>query len=157
MGITCGIDQSYTSTALVILKDDNLIDFKIIKTDNTDDIYYRCFNIIISSHLFLDYYKPEIINIEGLSFGSRGDAVRQLGGLQFGLVCKLKYEHGYNVYIIPPMTLKKFASGNGRADKNMMINSLPINIITKFKEYGYKKSTGLTDLADAYFLAKFKK
>lgn len=154
MSIKCGIDQSFTATAIVILAYDNLVDFKVFKSDKNDDIFYRCYWITNCITQFIQPFKPDLINIEGLSFGSRGDAVRQLGGLQFSIVNKLRYDLKYNVEIISPKTLKKYATGNGSSDKKLMIDKLPNNILELFTNSGYKKTTGLADLADAYWLAK---
>ena len=59
--------------------------------------------------------------------------------------------------IVPPTTLKKFATGSGKADKNEMIAALPVDVREHFNAQGYKKTTGLTDVADAYWLSTYAK
>jgi Holliday junction resolvasome RuvABC endonuclease subunit len=64
----------------------------------------------------------------------------------------LRFYHGYNIIIIPPKTVKKIATGNGNASKDDMIEHLPKIVREEFAAIGYKKSTGLKDLADAYWI-----
>jgi len=77
-----------------------------------------------------------------------------LGGLQFVIISHLQEVMKREVQIIAPLTVKKQATGNGRAKKNEMIECLPSYNLNKFKKLGYKKTTGLGDLADAYWIAK---
>jgi len=56
---------------------------------------------------------------------------------------------------VPPKSAKKFATGNGNASKQDMIVNLPPNVMQRFMEENYKKTTGLADLADSYFIGKY--
>jgi hypothetical protein len=83
-----------------------------------------------------------------------GNATRDLAGLQFSIITKIKFILQMDIEIIAPPTLKKFATGSGRASKIDMINALPPEVYEHFtKEKKWKKSSGLTDVTDAYFLA----
>jgi len=154
---TIGIDQSYTKTAVVVLQDGELDDFIVFTSNKNDDIFYRCWKLTKDICEFADMKKPDLINIEGLSFASFGDATRNLSGLQFSIVSKLRFELSYVVDIVSPMTLKKAATGSGKAKKPEMIAALPEKVLTKFKDSGYKRANGLEDLADAYHLSVFNK
>jgi len=151
-----GIDQSYTHTGMVLLDNSKLEYFNIISSDKNDDIFYRSWWIANTISDIVLSLNPDYVTIEGLSFGSRGNQTRNLSGLQFSIINKLRFDNKFIVHIVAPPTLKKFATGNGKCDKNLMISSLPENVLTSFKEENYKKSTGLTDLADAYWLAKWR-
>jgi len=153
-----GIDQSYTSSGVVVLDGDFLLHREQIKTSKDEDIFKRSWDIACQIKKIADFYKPGKIRIEGLAFGIRGSATRDLGGLQFMIVNLLRHSNGtkYEVEIIPPLSLKKFATGDGRAKKNLVIESLPQDVHENFLEMGVKKTTGLADMADAYFLAKYK-
>lgn len=153
-----GIDQSYTKTAIVILNDDYLDNFVILSSDKDMDIFTRCWDLTNKISEFVLLHKPDNINIEGISFGSRGDQTRNLSGLQFSIINRLRFVDKFsNINLIAPTTLKKFATGNGRSDKKLMIEALPPDVLDRFKDAGYKRANGLEDLADAYWLAKYSK
>ena len=153
-----GIDQSYTNTGFCVIDYNGLVfDFGTIKTTDKDgDHFDRC--KIISDQVIALAFKhiPTAIAIEGLAYGMRGDATRSLAGLQFVVITALR-EHAFNPEIVAPLTLKKFATGTGKADKKEMIASLPTCVSGMFVSGGFKKTTGLADLADAYFLAMHAK
>ena len=66
--------------------------------------------------------RPALAVIEGFSFGSKGAAVFQLGGLGY-IIRLLLHDAGVPALDIPPSTLKIYATGHGHADKKRVIDS----------------------------------
>lgn len=155
MNIFMGIDQSYTSTGICVIKDDEVAYFDCIKTAKSNDVFHRCWEVTDKIRSLIKEHNPDYVSIEGLAFGMTGNATRDLAGLQFSIITTAKYIDGVNIDIITPLSLKKFATGNGKAKKDDMMAAIPANVLDVFKARGYKKTTGLADLTDAYFLAKF--
>lgn len=152
----CGIDQSFTSTgACVISKDGDLIFADKYASDTNDDIYSRAWEIAGWLSEVAKEHNVAFCVLEGLAFASHGDATRNLAGLQFVLYCVLHFIEGHKVEVVVPTVVKKFATGNGRATKEEIIEKLPTDVLEYFKALGVKKTTGLADLADAYFIAKY--
>ena len=148
-----GIDQSYNCTAWVIINNSGLIeDFGTIKSNKDHDIYTRCNYIINELMDITEKHKVGRIALEGLAFGMQGSATRDLAGLQFVIMLGLR-DIDYPL-VVSPLHLKKAATGNGKATKDEMISALPESIRLQFEAANYKKSTGLHDLADAYWLAR---
>lgn len=149
---TIGIDQSYTCTAMYVLDGDKN-PMITISSSKDDDIYTRANHIASSVVQFANEYKPEVIRIEGLAFGGKGNSTRDLAGLQMLIIVELR-KAGYSPIIIPPTTLKKASAKSGAASKEDMYNALPQSI--KDRLVGYKKTKGLYDLVDAYWLAVYE-
>lgn len=150
-----GIDQSYTSCGICILEDDKLIFGKKLSSIQTEDIYLRAVSIADQIANIVEFHKVDHIAIEGLAFGMRGSATRDLAGLLFTIIIILRQRGLLSPDIITPLSLKKFATGSGKAKKEEMIRSLPVDARTYFDSQNYKKTTGLADMADAFWLAKF--
>lgn len=151
-----GIDQSYTSTGLVILNSQNkIVHHMVISSDPKEDKFKRAWEISEAIKIKVKEYMPCRIAIEGLAFAMQGNATKDLAGLQFLIVSKIKFQLNKKITIVPPNTLKKFATGNGQANKNDMLAKLPENIKTFFEKEKFNKSNGLCDLSDAYFLASY--
>lgn len=152
------IDQSYTCSGIVVLNDGHMEHCEVFKTKKPDDAkdmkqtYHRAFLVSERIAKLAKDYNPDLISIEGLAFGMRGNATRDLAGLQFVIVVELIERLKYDVEVLSPLTVKKFATGSGKAKKIEMIEALPENIHKKFLDLGVKKTTGLGDLADAYFI-----
>ena len=154
-----GIDQSYTSTGMIVLDDNGeIVEIVNIKTDKSDNIFYRAFDIANNIVMKINEYYPECkVAIEGLAFSMKGNATRDLAGLQFVIVTKVYEKFGFLMEIISPLSLKKFATGNGRAKKVDMFGNLSDKVKKIFIENGFKKSKGLYDITDAYFIALYLK
>lgn len=97
-------------------------------------------------------YIIDRVVMEGVSYGSvKGAALVDLAFLSALIRMKL-YQHKIEFFIVAPTEVKKFAVGNGAAEKNVMIMSwkkLDKNIQTLpdwFK---------CDDLADAYFMSRY--
>lgn len=149
-----GIDQSYSCTGFVISEDKRMIHAEVYKTTTENDKFYRSWLIAREASRIAKRFQVDHIIIEDLAFGARGDATRDLGGLLYVLVTKLNVIQQYPMDKIAPTTLKKFATGHGFAKKEHVIEALPPHIRNQFDDIGVKKTTGLSDLADAYFLSQ---
>jgi Holliday junction resolvasome RuvABC endonuclease subunit len=159
--IYLGLDQSFTSSGYCLLNEDNIVDFGVIKTNQEDGDNHDRVNIIINKlEEIYNEHKEIKMSMEGLSFGNNGNAIRNLAGLQYVIINKFKYEMKIgDITIISPKTVKKFATGSGGSSKNkvtkaMMVAALPDDVRTLFKSK-YKVSTGLYDIVDAYWIAKY--
>lgn len=156
-----GIDQSFTSTGMVKLDEKgNLIDFTVIKGEKSKGMQ-KFYNSWEMTNKILTFCKDvDFVALEDLSFGSFGDATRDLAGLQFTVVQRLIFELNIKPQLIPVKTNKKFAktqSGNenfkGKIEKKHMIEWLPEDIKQKFKQKYKTLASGLPDLADAYWIS----
>jgi Holliday junction resolvasome RuvABC endonuclease subunit len=154
---TLGLDQSYNNSGFVIYNGEELVTFFTFKTAKAIDIYDRARQV---AQIVIDTVKAhsiETVNIEGLAFGGKGDATRDLAGLIFTIITTIRNSGlKVTVNIIPPTTLKKFATGSGKSDKALMITAVPGDVLSKFLAAGYKKTTGMADLCDAYWLSQYK-
>jgi len=151
-----GIDQSFTSTGACILdKEGELIFADKYVSDTNDNIYSRAWEIAGWLSETAKEHNVSTCILEGLAFGARGDATRNLAGLQFVLYCVLHFIEGHKLEIVGPGTIKKFATKSGRASKEEMIESLPKHVREYFDALGVKKTTGLADLTDGYYIAKY--
>lgn len=94
------------------------------------------------------------IRMEGSAMGSFGNKSRGDDMTNFSALTKRKMisiKQVKTITIVPPTTLKKFATGKGNAKKD--------EIVLKFYEIfpEYNRSTKDDDIADAYFLSQIEK
>lgn len=153
-----GIDQSYKSAGVCIMNEDSSVcDMYTIKTDKTQgDIFYRANYIAEQVAAVVEKYHPVCLGLEGLAFAKFGDATRDLAGLQFVVVSALRYKYNFEAIVIPsPNEVKKYATGKGNADKVAVYEALPEDIRKTLEAKNYRKTTGLYDIADAYWIAKY--
>jgi crossover junction endodeoxyribonuclease RuvC len=138
-----GIDQSLTSTGVVILDDQGnkimnwAIKSKLRGTERLIDIEERLIGQLKQLNVEKAY-------MEGYAMGIRGGHVFDLGEL--GGVLKVGLHRvGIPVAIIPPACVKKFASGKGNAQKDDMK-------LAVFKRWNAEFPT--IDEVDAYVIAR---
>ncbi len=148
------IDQSISCTAWIIFEGPwhDMTSFGCIKTEKDTEPFglYRRSDYISNKLKFLAKQTDKMVR-EGLGFGgSNSNASRDLAYLVGAIESKCGVFHE-----VAPTRVKKFATGSGKSDKSEMISSLPEHIIKRFKEAGYKKTTGLADLADAYWIGQW--
>ena len=148
------VDQSFTNSGIVVMKDSQMLHCETFKTDKAKDIYTRTWNIVQKIEQVFDEYKPDIIALESLSFSSNGNATRDLAGLQYSAITYFRFIREVEVEIVHIGTIKKFATGFGNAKKIVLLEHLPIDVRKTFDELGVKKTTGLLDLTDAYWLGR---
>lgn len=150
-----GVDQSMTSTGLVV-GGQGMIDFMDVfstkgdKTDNLSD-FKRCMRIRDAVLKVANMYMVDEVFIEGLSFNAPGNSNRQLAGLLYTIVTSLISE-GYQVSVVAPTSLKKFATGKGNAKKDLMMEHLPDEIKEMVDEF---PKSSRDDVTDAYWLCMY--
>ena len=155
------VDQSFTCTGIVVMNDRQSVDHipemvhcEIFKTEKGKDIYLRSWEVVQKLCQMYSDHEPDVVALESLSFSSFGNATRDLAGLQFSIVTYLRYVHEYDVRIVPIGTIKKLATGRGNAKKMELLECLPKDVRKTFDDIGVKKTTGLLDLTDAYWLGR---
>lgn len=143
-----GLDLSLTETGVAAITDDGLT-AEVVKPPKGRNGVYR-----------LEYLEKRIMRaveqhgdvtglaVEGYSMNSKGRVfdIAELGGIMKLAIRKAKIP----AVIVPPKTLKKYVTGNGNADKKIMIS-----VVSK---HWYKTTNdneadavGLAHFAKAYF------
>ncbi|PPD55713.1 MAG: hypothetical protein CTY12_00205 [Methylotenera sp.] len=149
-----GIDQSYTSAGYCIINEnEEVLDFGTIKTTQEDgDIFTRARIITDSLKKIADDNAVDFVGLEGLAFGGFGNATRDLAGLQFLIVDAFGSAY---IKIYAPTSVKKLAVGKkkGKIQKQDLFDSLPEKTKTILTESGLKKTKGLFDVVDSYWIA----
>lgn len=148
------IDQSFTSSGICIFEDGKMIHAERFVTDKALDIYERAWKVADKVVDVAKHFNVSHVGIEGLAFSKFGDATRDLAGLQFVIITRLRFIENMNVVIVPPNTVKKVATGKGNAKKEELLECLPPDIREVFDKMNLKKSTGLLDLTDAFWIGK---
>lgn len=114
----------------------------------------KSFNINVISdsiELIIKKEKPDLVFIEGISYGSTGSAALvDLSGLNFA-IRRVLYKLKTKFIVVAPTEVKKNACGNGAAHKDEMIYAWEA-CDKRLKKY--REQLKFDDLADAYFLAK---
>lgn len=140
-----GIDLSLCSTGLTILNDKSeIVVSKLIVTNSNLEIEDRVYYIYNEIYNLLTKYNNIIINLENLSYNSKGQKMLELAGLHYFVRINLK-KSGLIFKVTPPTVLKKFITGKGNTKKNLML----LNV---FKKYGIEFSDD--NLCDSFGLAK---
>lgn len=151
MKLFLGIDLSSTSTGVTLLdeKGDLIFTYAIqVKDKDINKRYVETKKILFNGALS-EFKKEELnIAIESPSFFSKGKTITMAAG--WGYVYFSLLEGNYNVVTYTPSQIKKFATGNGRADKQMMYDSLSDEMKLEIDSSSYKKKD---DLVDSYWIA----
>jgi len=138
-----GVDLSLTETGLVVLdRNFKILQQILVSTNPTVNIECRISEIKESIWKFFN--KDSVIYIEGLSFGSRGGKMLELGGLHYYIRTHL-YLTGFDFKTVPPTSLKKFITGKGNCKKELML-------LKVYKKFGIEFDNN--NLCDAYSLAR---
>jgi crossover junction endodeoxyribonuclease RuvC len=148
MDLSMGVDPSLTGTGIIVLNANEIVEKMIIKTRPKNTIEERFGQIINPVLTIFDHYKPLSLCLEGLSFGSKGNAFAQLSGLHFVLIYNIweHFRHLIKTTVVPPQTLKKFVTGKGNVKKQVML-------LETYKKWG--ESFTDDNLCDAYCLARY--
>lgn len=149
------VDQSFTSSGIVTLADDGrVLASELFKSNAERDVFHRAWQISEHIATIAHNVQARFVALEGLAYAKAGDATRDLAGLQFVITCSLRYLYGLHVEIVFPTTAKKFATGKGNSNKEALLEHLPDDVRDAFDRIGVKKTTGLLDLTDAYWIGR---
>lgn len=128
-------------------KDDNH-KAELEKTQNMIKCLDKCLKAI---HCFDCAGEVHVVQ-EGISYGSsvRTKSIYDLAGLNYLLRLRL-LECGFNLIICPPAEIKKFTTGMGNANKDMMT-------LTFVTTHPWGRLLGkCDDLADSFFMSNYAK
>jgi len=120
--IILGIDASTHDTGWGVLDDDNLIGYGSIVPPDTDlpekllYVYDELKRVIVE-------YNPDIVACEDQYLGKNTNTVKTLSQLK-GVINLLCQQHGLFIKYYYPTTIKKAATGDGKADKKMIIDAI---------------------------------
>ena len=190
MKLIIGIDPSFSSTGISVVKDGSLLksyivthnrpkvkytkiaeqynnifeyvnycystlsdfpegDPELLKTQNVIEVTKAIISIIL---LYKNQYEIEVY-MEGVAFSSRRtQSLVELGALNYNIRINL-LKHHIPFHIITPSANKKAFTGNGAADKELMIKTF-LMLNTKYRSLvGYIK---MDDIADSFALATYR-
>jgi Holliday junction resolvasome RuvABC endonuclease subunit len=142
-----GLDVSLTSTGAVVMGDSRrVLAHTLFKTkpDKEDyELQRRIDMIVLGIDIMVAEFRPSLIGMENHAFGAAhsNTRVHEVAGV-------VKYElwnRGIPFLLVAPTELKRWATGNGRATKEMMVEAAAgAGFITKSH-----------DMADAYWAASW--
>ena len=137
--VIVGLDTSLTHTGIVIINDKGkVLDSGVIKSKPNGDTYLSEVERIVK--IVEDVFskitknckkKPDLVVIENLAFMARNTtSLVQLSGLSFFIRIQLaRFEIPF--VMVAPTSLKKFITGSGKGDKDMLMMSV-------YKNYGFE-------------------
>jgi Holliday junction resolvasome RuvABC endonuclease subunit len=103
--------------------------------------------------------KRNHIGIEGYAFGAKGQ-VFNIGENTGILKFKLAERVANTMSVFPPSTIKKFATGKGNANKELMyeafVEETGDDLAKLFEFNPYKGQSPVSDIIDSYYIAKYR-
>lgn len=154
-----GLDLSLTSTGIARLK---LDEHGTITGSHTDTVTsgppeeqtlpQRVRRVdYVAGAVIEAVYRADLIVIEGASFGSTTGQAQERAWLR-GAIYLALYELGVEFVEVAPTSLKLYATGNGRASKTHVVQSVRRHYGEHF-DIPLRKTDGREDVADAIALA----
>ena len=136
-----GIDQSLNATGLCLVDDQGMVrESETVDPGKLRDVERLAF--VKARVTSLLRRGAKFVAFEGYSYNSVG-RVFELGEVG-GVLRLVVFESGLKYVVLPPASLKKFATGNPEAEKEAMVDAA--------KEAGFNASDD--NQADAFFLAQ---
>lgn len=122
-----GLDLSLTDTGIAVIANNSVKTYLVSSKGHDDDPYeVRCARMVKLAAGILDHIPDSEdvhVAIEGPSFASRGGQSHERAGLWWHVYSAL-YTRGHLVTVIPPTSLKKYATGVGNANKDVVLASV---------------------------------
>ena len=152
------IDQSLTCSGIMVWDNKNVVHFACIKTKNDIEVIYRIRYILDEIRSIVEKYSITKVVVESLPYGAVSRSVRPLAALYY-LIHHTCIDLGIEFTESNVTSVKKLATGKGNAKKETMILALQEQergLFNDILKAGFKKTTGLADLADSYFIGKLQ-
>lgn len=144
-----GVDPSLTSLGLAVTDGMTIKTARVRTRGSTADSLrqrgMRQDKIVASVMEFVDKHDAGLVVIEGPSYGSKFGHPHDRSGLWWAIVKTLLANPGCHVVEVPPVNRIKYATGKGRADKDVVLAAA-------IRRYPQADITG-NDVADAVILA----
>ena len=99
----------------------------------------------------MEEHKVTSVALEGLPYGMQSTSVRSLSALYFCLL--LHFEKTETLVTVVTPTQAKKCAIKGNASKQEVYEALPQELREQVEQKGFKKTTGMYDIADAYWIA----
>lgn len=151
--IVVGLDLSLCKTGINIIQDDGKILYSnLVKSkpggdkpiDEVRRIVKIAEDIVQKIDEVLEGKSPDIIMIEGMAFMAKNTtSLLQIAGLSY-LIRILLDEFKWKFCLVSPLTLKKFITGKGKGDKNLIMMQV-------YKDYGFESLDD--NICDSYVLS----
>lgn len=154
-----GVDPSLQSSGICILNNKgNIVHVESVVPQGFNDYSRLCYNYnrfknIINSTMKIKYVAFEKqVDAQRYSYNASGilKLAENIG------ILKLAIYHSQvateNILEFTPIEIKKFATGNGKADKEMMMNAIGVRAMNHIKSEIPEHS--INDVSDAYHCAK---
>lgn len=119
-----GLDLSLTETGVAVYRSDRvaiITTYSIHSTAKGIPRILEIRNLVVEE--IVRFTGVQHVVIEGLALQSRTGSALDRAGLWF-LVTTALYKREIPVYVVPPMTLKKFITGKGNSDKNIVLREI---------------------------------
>lgn len=125
--IFLGLDPSLTSTGWAVLDDEKIVRVGKVPTNTGQFMGQRLSAIANAARVLAIRHTPDDVAIEGLGLGSMTLAISAevAGVIRLALASVNGRE--YQPAVIRPSSLKRWACGDGRADKSQMIAAARIH------------------------------
>jgi len=128
-----GLDQSLTSSGLALASSLGEIELDRIQVKARG--HERMAGIEAEVISWADPSRCDVVVMEGLSFGAKGNALLDLAGLSW-IIRQRLWERGMPYVIIPPALRAKYITGNGAAGKDLCLTAAAQRFAPVLPGYG---------------------
>ena len=164
-----GIDYSLTSPAICVYEDNNIDFYYLGKPSslhkNLHAEPYPKWETKEQRHEMLSEWAINIVRgyetfIEGYAYGATGNAILNIAE-NMGILKHKMYKIEQTFTTVPPTVIKKFATGKGNANKELMYEAFvdelhtPVDLKETLTPRSEKIRNPVSDIVDSYFIAKY--
>lgn len=152
-----GLDHA-TSSGVAIIENGNIIFTERFELIETGDMRLCEFKDIITN--IIEKYEPDIIALEKPAHLRNANILRYLIGL-YSIALEVATRRFIEIVTVNPTTMKKWLTGDGRADKEHVAKALQERTGNDFREYIFYKKDPMRvkevkyDVCDALSLALY--